>query len=178
LRWLLFLRRRALKERGVGTVSLLGKFFFGDEAQGRVLPVFARTSVRTLKKLRSSLVTISSVPSRGLVKLGQPVPLSNLSREEKSGLPDTMQTYKPSSWLSQYSFWNARSVPSSRTTFHCSGVSFFFSSSSGGTEKSGVFMEITGVVAPAAASAAAGEETGVAAGAAGPDGDSLWLETE
>ncbi|KJR40117.1 hypothetical protein MCHI_003985 [Candidatus Magnetoovum chiemensis] len=42
--------------------------------------------------------------SRGLVKLGQPVPESNLSKELKSGSFDTISTYIPAFLLSQYSF--------------------------------------------------------------------------
>ena len=39
--------------------------------------------------------------STGRVKLGQPVPESNLSRELKRGSPLAMSTYSPASWLSQ-----------------------------------------------------------------------------
>jgi hypothetical protein len=50
------------------------------------------------------------------VKLGQPVPLSNLSRLSKSGVSLQTEKYTPSSWLSQYSFWKDGSVPWSRAT--------------------------------------------------------------
>lgn len=59
-----------------------------------------RTSVRVEKNRLSSRVTMFSGTS-GLVKLGQPVPESNLSRELKSGSPDTTSTYSPSALLSQ-----------------------------------------------------------------------------
>ena len=48
-------------------------------------------SVLVVKKLLSSFSTIFP-GSNGLVKLGQPVPDSNLSREEKSGSLETMST--------------------------------------------------------------------------------------
>src|SRR3990170_7323118 len=61
------------------------------------------TSVRTVKKLLSCFSAIFS-GSRGFVKLGHPVPESYLSRELKSGSPETMSTYIPSLLLFQYSF--------------------------------------------------------------------------
>jgi len=50
-----------------------------------------RTSVRTMKKPRSLFSRMFS-GSSGRVKLGQPVPESNLSVELKSGSPETMST--------------------------------------------------------------------------------------
>ena len=50
-----------------------------------------RTSVRVEKKCRSVLV-VTRAGSSGRVKLGQPVPESNLSRELKSGAPETTST--------------------------------------------------------------------------------------
>ncbi len=53
------------------------------------------TSVRVEKNDESSKV--ASAPSAtGLVKLGQPVPDSNLSAEENSGSPQQTQAYVPS----------------------------------------------------------------------------------
>src|SRR5581483_10586943 len=57
----------------------------------------------------------------GLVKLGQPQSLSNLSIEVNNGSPDTMSTYKPASLLSQNSFLKGRSVPFRCVTSYCSG---------------------------------------------------------
>ena len=67
-------------------------------------------SVLLANRLLSSLSTMLS-GSNGLVKLGQPVPESNLSMEIKSGSPETMSTYMPSFLLSQYSFLKGGSVP-------------------------------------------------------------------
>ena len=50
-----------------------------------------RTSVRTLKNLRSERV-VMLFNVIGLVKLGQPVPDVNLSNEVKSGSPLTIST--------------------------------------------------------------------------------------
>jgi len=50
-----------------------------------------RISVRLIKKLLSSFSQIFP-GSRGLVKLGHPVPEPNLSVELKRGSPDTMST--------------------------------------------------------------------------------------
>jgi hypothetical protein len=50
-----------------------------------------RTSVRSIRNFRSVFSTTFSLSS-GLEKLGQPVPLSNLSVEEKSGSPVTTST--------------------------------------------------------------------------------------
>ena len=60
--------------------------------------------------------------STGLVKLGQPVPLSNLSTEANSGSPDTTSTYRPGSLLFQYSPVNGGSVPFFWVISYCSGV--------------------------------------------------------
>src|SRR4051794_35105604 len=67
----------------------------------------------------------SSTCSRlaGSVKLGQPVPESNLVSEEKSSVPQPTQRYMPCSWLSQCSPVNGASVPARRVTSYCSGVS-------------------------------------------------------
>ena len=52
----------------------------------------------------------------GSVKLGQPVPESNLVSEEKSGSPQETQVYKPLRFSSQYGPVKARSVPCWRVT--------------------------------------------------------------
>ena len=52
---------------------------------------FERTSVRVIQKVLSVFV-VTFAGSRGRVKLGQPVPDSNLSSEENSGSPDTTST--------------------------------------------------------------------------------------
>src|SRR4026208_1149179 len=59
----------------------------------------------------------------GEVKLGQPVPESNLVSDEKSAAPHAAQWYMPSSWLWTYLPVNAGSVPLRRNTSYCSGVS-------------------------------------------------------
>src|SRR5262249_33820987 len=59
-----------------------------------------RTSVRAIPKVESFFST-TSLPFTGLVKLGQPVPESNLSSELNSGSPETTSTYSPALWLSQ-----------------------------------------------------------------------------
>src|SRR2546426_9438875 len=76
------------------------------------------------------------VLATGRVKLGQPVPESNLSSELNSGSPDTTSTYKPGLWLSQYALWKAGSVPHCWVTTNCSEDSFFFSVAGSGFLKS------------------------------------------
>ncbi len=65
-------------------------------------PAFERTSVRIMPWEMSDLL-MTREPSTGFVKLGQPVPESNLSREVKSGSPVATSTYNPAFLLSQYS---------------------------------------------------------------------------
>jgi hypothetical protein len=94
-------------------------------------PAFERTSIRVMPWLRSTLsMTLSRTTGR--VKLGHPVPESNLSRDENSGSPVATSTYKPASWLSQNSLWNGGSVASRWVTSYCMAVRRFFSSSSDG----------------------------------------------
>src|SRR5437867_8427129 len=66
----------------------------------------------------------------GSVKLGHPVPDSNLVLASNSSAPHAPQRYTPSSWQSQYVPVNALSVPASRMTRNCSGVSSVRHSSS------------------------------------------------
>src|ERR1035437_1535981 len=87
------------------------------------------TSVRTLKKLRSSSV-FTAFGAIGCQKLGQPVPESNFVSELKSGRSQHTQVYVPFAWLSQFGPLKARSVPFFRVTRYCSGVRSFFHSAS------------------------------------------------
>ena len=66
------------------------------------------------------------------IKLAQPQLESNFSFDENSGSPETTSTYKPSSWLSQYSLRCGGSVPSFCVTSYCIGVNFARNSSSDG----------------------------------------------
>jgi hypothetical protein len=102
-----------LEERTVLAVALAFQVSDADEAQGggvdavaqpaglpgpvvehvaRWLPPWAeRTSVRTIRWLKSRCST--TLPgSIGTVKLGHPVPLSNLVIEANNGSPDTTST--------------------------------------------------------------------------------------
>ena len=54
-------------------------------------PCAERTSVRIIRWEKSRFSTTCS-GSIGLVKLGQPVPLSNLSTDANSGSPETTST--------------------------------------------------------------------------------------
>src|SRR3954452_696393 len=80
------------------------------------------TSVRRMPHDLSSRISTASA-TLGSVKLGQPVPESNLVLESNSSAPQPAQRYTPSSCLSQYLPVNARSVPPLRSTSYCSGVS-------------------------------------------------------
>lgn len=78
---------------------------------------------------RSSIsVTRSAIV--GVVKLGHPLPDSNLVSDENSSAPHPPHRYVPSSWQSTYFPVNARSVPPPRSTAYCSGVSVARHSSS------------------------------------------------
>ena len=74
--------------------------------------------MRGIQRDRSVFVWTASATT-GLVKLGHPVPLSSLSVDENRGCPETTSTYRPSSWLSQYSLRKAGSVPSFWVTRYC-----------------------------------------------------------
>src|SRR5512143_1647795 len=87
------------------------------------------TSVRRVNMLQSSLVVMFSFAT-GLVKLGQPVPDSNLSSELKRSRSQHTHLYVPFWWLSQYALSNGRSVPFFLVTLNCSGLRSFFHSSS------------------------------------------------
>src|SRR5207248_10106993 len=54
---------------------------------------------------------------------GQPVPESNFSSDRNRTLPQAAQRYSPGSLLWAYSPVKARSVPFSRRTWYCAGVS-------------------------------------------------------
>ncbi len=69
-------------------------------------------------------VSVSTLsPVLGRVKLGHPVPESNLSSESKSGLPQQTQRYRPGSFDALYLPVNAGSVPFFLVIRYCSGVS-------------------------------------------------------
>ena len=59
-----------------------------------------------------------------------PFPIRTCVLESNSGSPQQTHLYMPSSWLSQYLPLKARSVPCSRVTRYCSGVSFWRHSAS------------------------------------------------
>ena len=67
--------------------------------------------------------TSTASASFGSVKLGQPEPDSNLVVGVEQLGAAAAQRKTPSSWLFQYSPVKARSVPASRRTWYCSGVS-------------------------------------------------------
>src|SRR6266480_1639655 len=75
--------------------------------------------MRWLKSWCSSTVPCSS----GSQKLGQPVPDSNLVSEANRPAPQAAHRYTPSECSSQYAPVKGRSVPFSRSTWYCSGVS-------------------------------------------------------
>lgn len=81
-----------------------------------------RTSVRTMKK-DLSLCSVTEEGSTGWKKLGQPVPLSNLASDLKSGFPHPAHENTPSRFSSFNGDVPARSVPCLRNTLNCSGVS-------------------------------------------------------
>ncbi len=65
----------------------------------------------------------------GLVKLGQPVPESNLVSDENNVCPQFEHVYMPFLCSSQYAPVNGASVPFSLVTWYVSGSSFAFHSS-------------------------------------------------
>src|SRR5580692_5453362 len=87
------------------------------------------TSSRTMPS-EESVWSVTKRGSMGFVKLGHPVPLSNLSRLSKRGVSLHTEKYTPSSWLSQYSLRNGGSVPCSRVTSYWVGVRSFCHSAS------------------------------------------------
>src|SRR5215210_1428716 len=62
-------------------------------------------------------------PAAGAENAGQPQPESYFASEAKSSAPQPAQRYVPSSKVWSYSPVNGRSVPFSRRTLYCSGVS-------------------------------------------------------
>src|SRR3954451_17265577 len=75
-----------------------------------------------MPKLESvSSSTLSS--AAGAEKAGQPHPESYFASELKSSAPQQAQWYVPVSKTWSYSPVNGRSVPFSRSTWYCSGVS-------------------------------------------------------
>lgn len=73
------------------------------------------------KLLSLSVSTLAFVAGR--VKLGHPVPESNLSSESKSSFPQHTQRYTPGSLEALYFPVNAGSVPFCLVIRYCSGVS-------------------------------------------------------
>ena len=67
-----------------------------------------------MPKVRS--VSVPTAPSSGCQKLGQPVPLSNLVSEAKSGSAQPAQAKVPLRCSSRSGLVNGRSVASSRST--------------------------------------------------------------
>ena len=90
-----------------------------------------RTSVRRMK-WEVSLSSRTASGGSGWKKDGQPVPESNLLREEKSGASQQTHWYCPEILQSWYFPVKARSVPLRRVTLNCSSVSRARSSSSAG----------------------------------------------
>ncbi len=80
----------------------------------------------------ASRFSATRLGSTGCVKLGQPVPDSNLSVELNSGSPVVTSTYSPALWLSQNSFRNGGSVPAFWVISNCTGDSVRRSCSTGG----------------------------------------------
>ena len=70
-----------------------------------------------------------------LIKLGHPQWASNLVSEVNRCVPQTMQSYRPSSNTFQYSPVKGRSVPAFCVTSYCTGVSSDFSTSAEGFTK-------------------------------------------
>jgi hypothetical protein len=86
------------------------------------------TSVRTIPKLRSVVVSIA--PSSGEKKLGQPVPLSNLRSALKSGWPQPTHRNVPGRCSSRSAHDPGGSVEWRRSTAYCCGVNMRRHSSS------------------------------------------------
>ena len=74
-----------------------------------------------MPQLRS--VVVSTDPSTGTLKLGQPVPLSNFTWPSKSGSPQPAHTNVPGRFSCRSAQLPGRSVPCPRITAYCSGVS-------------------------------------------------------
>src|ERR1700722_9892812 len=112
----------------------------------------------------SSLCSTTRPGSTGRVKLGHPVPDSNLSCEENSGSPVATSTYRPAAWLFQKSLWNGGSVAPSCVTSYCNGVRRAFRSASDG---------LTYVRVPAAAGGTGSETADDGGGAASRERDGV-----
>src|SRR6185503_13109973 len=68
-------------------------------------------------------VVVSTLFSSGLKKLGHPVPLSNLVSAENSGCPQPAHANIPSRFSTLCGLEPGGSVPCSRRTLYCWGVS-------------------------------------------------------
>ena len=73
-----------------------------------------------MPKLRSTVV--STAPSTGVLKLGQPVPLSNLVLLSNKGCPQPAQANCPGRFSCRSAQLPGRSVPWPRMMSYCSGV--------------------------------------------------------
>lgn len=124
------------KEAQVFPIPLYFKFLFWNKPQGSRVdaipqPVLAGAVRKQMSQMgiampapdlgsrhKKALSSFSTTfeGSRGRVKLGHPVPESNLSVELKSGSPDTISMYIPSFLLFQNSLSKAGSVPFSWVT--------------------------------------------------------------
>lgn len=78
------------------------------------------TSSRIIPADRSTWIVIFCSET-ALLKLGHPVPESNLSSERKRSMPQQAQAYTPSAWQSWYLPENGASVPLIRATSKVSG---------------------------------------------------------
>src|SRR5687767_1200927 len=110
-------------------------------------PQFAQcTSTRRIPKVRSSCVA-TLLSETGAQKLGHPLPESYFVSEEKSSVPHPAHRYLPCSFVLTYAPVKARSVPFSRSTWYCSGVSSFFQSLSTLLDVSvmGISLGVSGV---------------------------------
>ena len=65
----------------------------------------------------------STASASGVQKLGQPVPLSNLVFEENSGRSQPAQAKMPARCSLSSGLVHGSSVPASRSTSYCAGVS-------------------------------------------------------
>src|ERR1700733_1842754 len=86
-----------------------------------------RTSTRTMPWDRSSTSSTASATS-GSVKLGQPLPDSNLVSESNNLAPHAAHVYVPSAWLWTNFPVQGASVAEHRSTWNLSGPSSLFHS--------------------------------------------------
>ncbi len=92
-------------------------------------PAVERTSVRSINRVLSDR-SMTASDRIGRVKLGHPVPESNLSSERKTDSPVSAATYVPVRFSVLSGLENGRSVPPSRRMVYDSGESLVRHSSS------------------------------------------------